>query len=185
MKLPRIEIVSGKEKPMEAALVKVFIVVLLFIWIAGCSTGDGDTSCVATQSVYTYQYDQIGETGLTLKAMGDEVAFISFEEMEAEYIDLEACVANTGTPGPNVEFINFSESPYYRYSRAIYYYAILTAFIDTQQDDRNCISDREFLRHEYTHHVLHLNGEDPSHANPKFAACDALGPKTCNGEYCE
>ncbi len=155
--------------------------------MAGCSAGGSGeyTSCYTT---YSYDYEQVGATGLTLKPMDDEYSFLSFEEMEAEYIDLEACAANTNTPGPNVVFVDFKEA-WPRYSRALYYYAILTAYIDTNPGEppleRNCISDREFLRHEYMHHVLHLNGEDPSHANPKFAACDALGPKTCNGEYCE
>lgn len=160
---------------------------LVVLGLAGCSAGGSGeyTSCYTT---YSYDYEQVGATGLTLKPMDDEYSFLSFEEMEAEYIDLEACAANTNTPGPNVVFVDFKEA-WPRYSRALYYYAILTAYIDTNPGEppleRNCISDREFLRHEYMHHVLHLNGEDPSHANPKFAACDALGPKTCNGEYCE
>ena len=110
------------------------------------------------------------------------------KEMEAEYIDLEACMTNTNTPGPIVEFTSFNDYPF-QLELALYYYALQTVFIDTDVEDflplRNCISDREFLRHEFGHHVLYLNGVDPGHVNPKFAQCDALGPKTCNGEYCE
>lgn len=178
----------------ESKVLRGIVVALIITWVVvtlvGCSGGDGEgpggRSCLAT---FGYEYDQISSTGLTLRATGNEYTFITFEEMEAEYIDLEACVANTNTPGPIVEFIGFDDSPYFNWNLAIYYYAIQTVFIDTDESahliGRNCISDREFLRHEYTHHVLYLNGEEPGHENPAFAQCDALGPKTCNGEYCE
>lgn len=169
---------------------KAILPLSAILLIAGCtSNGDGDgpdgRSCLAT---FAYEYDQVGSTGLTLTATGNEYTFITFEEMEAEYIDLEQCVANNTTQGPIVTFTSFNAYPF-PLELALYYYAFQTVFIDTDKDDgrpqRNCISDREFLRHEFTHHVLYLNGEDSSHANPKFQACDALGPKTCNGEYCE
>ena len=157
--------------------------------IAGCSTGgDGDRSCVHSQSTYGYEYDQISSTGLTLKATVPQYTFISFEEMEAEYIELEACVADNNTPGPTVRFTSFNHIGF-TLELALYNYANQTVYIDTDVEDwlptRNCISDREFLRHEFTHHVLYLNGEDPGHTNPKFVACEAFGYKTCNGEYCE
>jgi hypothetical protein len=156
--------------------------------IAGCSAGDSDDLDSCYDIAHEYTYDIVGETGLMLVATTPHYSFITFEEMEAEYIDVEACAANTGTPGPTVVFTSFNDYPF-QLELALYYYAIQTVFIDTDNEPwlpvRNCISDREFLRHEYMHHVLHLNGEDPSHANPKFAACDALGPKTCNGEYCD
>lgn len=158
----------------------------LLIILAGCSAGgsdDGSCSDVA----HEYTYDVVGETGLILKATTPYYSYISFEEMETEYIDVEACAANTGTPGPTVIFTSFDQAEW-QLGLAFYYYAIQTAYINT--DDlrdtiRNCISDREFLRHEYMHHILYLNGEDPGHSNPKFVECDALGPKTCNGQYCE
>ena len=156
--------------------------------VGGCSAGgDGAllTSCLDT---YGYSYDVVGETGLTLKATVPQYTYITFEEMEAEYKDVEACAANTNTPGPTVVFGSFKEHNFSPLRYALYYYAQMTAYIDTDIDDRpqrNCISDRDFLRHEYMHHILYLNGEDASHNNRKFETCDALGPKTCNGEYCE
>ena len=167
----------------------IFVIALLSL--VGCSNHEGDGSCVHTQSTYGYEYDQVSSTGLTLQATGNEYTFISFEEMEAEYIELEACVADNNTPGPIIIFTGFNEyfGPEFPLNLALYYYAIQTVFIDTDDEDwlpqRNCISDREFLRHEFTHHVLYLNGEEPGHANPKFEACEAFGYKTCNGEYCE
>ena len=170
-------------------IVTAIIIVMLLAALVGCSGGSGSgpegRSCLAT---FSYEYDQVSDTGLVLTAMGNEYSFITFGEMEAEYIDLEACAANTGTPGPIVTFTSFNDYPF-QLELALYYYALQTVFIDTDVEEwlplRNCISDREFLRHEYMHHVLYLNGEDPGHTNPKFAECDALGPKTCNGEYCE
>ena len=163
--------------------------ILIFLAVcAGCSAGGGSdgpnsASCLTT---YGYQYDQTGETGLTLKATIPHYTYVSFNEMENEYTDIEACIANTNTPGPTVIFGSFDHIGIG--GKAVYVYVSQTVYINTDQDDgplRNCISDREFLRHEFVHHVLELNGEDSSHANPKFKSCDALGPKTCNGEYCE
>jgi len=168
-------------------IILLFIAALLLV--AGCSGGTGSgpegRSCLAT---FGYEYDQVSSTGLTLTATGNEYTFITFEEMEAEYIDVEMCAANTNTPGPRITFTSFNAYPF-QLELALYYYALQTVFIDTDVESwlpmRNCISDREFLRHEFMHHILYLNGEEPGHTNPKFAQCDALGPKTCNGEYCE
>ena len=161
--------------------------------LAGCSAGGSDgegRSCV--DRMYVYEHDQYSDTGLVLwsNIEGENHSFISFEEMEAEYIDLERCMVNTNTPGPTVRFLNFDTTTEYVFplKYALYYYALQTAFIDTATEgrpERNCISDREFLRHEYGHHVLYMNGLDDTHANPLFEQCQALGPKTCNGEYCE
>ena len=168
-------------------IILLFIAALLLV--AGCSGGTGSgpegRSCLAT---FGYEYDQVSDTGLVLTATDNAQVFITFEEMEAEYIDVEMCAANTNTPGPRITFTSFSAYPF-QLELALYYYALQTVFIDTDVESwlpmRNCISDREFLRHEFMHHILYLNGEEPGHTNPKFAQCDALGPKTCNGEYCE
>ena len=156
---------------------------ILLLILSGCSS-----DYVFKQATYGYEYDQISNTGLTLKATGNGYTFISFEEMEAEYIELEACVADNNTLGPTVIFTGFNEYGI-QLELAIYNYALQTVFIDTDQEDwlpqRNHISDREFLRHEFTHHVLYLNGQNPAHTNPTFVRCEALGYKTCNGEYCE
>lgn len=159
---------------------------LPLILLAGCSAGGGDdASC--RDIAHEYGYDVVGETGLTLLATTPDVVFISFEEIEAEYIDLEACATNTGTPGPYIQLADF-EQLLPGWSYAVYIFAHQTVYLDTNPDrllQRNCISDREYLRHEFMHHVLRMNGLDGSHANPKFSECNALGPKTCNGEYCD
>jgi hypothetical protein len=166
---------------------RLFVIVLALC--AGCSTdGSDDTSCLNT---YGFDYDVVGETGLTLKATTPHYTYISFEELEAEYRDIEACAANTNTPGPTVIFTSFKHLG--TTGTAFYVYNSMTAYINTDPHatsgaanlQRNCISDRELFRHEALHHILFLNGEDSGHTNPKFGQCQALGPKTCNGEYCE
>lgn len=169
---------------------RIIFGVVFFVLLSGCDNREANLKCSAySQVAYSYEYDQVSiTTGLTLKATGDEVTFIPFEEMESEYIDLEACVADNNTPGPTIIYTSFNDYGF-QIELALYYYAIQTVFIDTDFEEwlptRNCIADREFLRHEFTHHVLYLNGEDSNHTNPKFAQCDALGPKSCNGQYCE
>ena len=167
---------------------------MALVALAGCgSTGGGSgesgSSCLTT---YGYETDQYGNSGLhlfpTITAVGNFYTFISFEQMEAEYIDLEMCVANNNTPGPNVNFTSFNHIGF-NAGLAVYSYASQTIYMNTDVDNRdpmrNCISDRKFLRHEYTHHVLFMNGQDSTHNNTSFVQCDALGPKTCNGQYCE
>ncbi len=158
--------------------------ILSVLILAGCSSGGDGESCLTTHG---YEYDQIGVSGLTLRATLPHYSFISFEEMEKEYIDVEACAANTNTPGPDVIFQSFEHIGVG--GTAFYTYPSQTVYINIDQHDwapqRNCLSDRKFLRHEYVHHILFLNGEDSSHENPKFISCNALGPKTCNGQYCE
>lgn len=167
--------------------VVLLVLAALLYSLTGCSAGGGDSEYGAAHSYEYDQYDPV--TGITLKAnTGDDYSFLTFEQMVAEYVDLEQCMADTSTPGPTITFTSFNDYGF-QLEIALYYYAIQTVFIDTDHEPwlpiRNHISDREWLRHEYGHHVLYLNGLDDSHANPLFEQCSALGPKTCNGEYCD
>jgi len=162
----------------------IFVVCLAaFLSLFGCSSG-GEYG-----SAHSYLHDQYDPaTGVTLKAnTGDNYSFLTFEQMVAEYVDLERCMADNATPGPTIIFESFNHIGIG--GLAFYVYVSQTAYINTDQDEyspqRNHISDREFLRHEYGHHVLYLNGLDETHNNPLFVQCSALGPKSCNGEYCE
>lgn len=165
--------------------------------LVGCSSGGsgGDSkppaNSLACNSQYVYTEHQHGESGLHLHPTVDEIgefySHLSFEEIEEEYLDLEKCMVDNMTPGPNVRFTSFNHYGI-RLELAAYLYATQTVFIDTDEEewlpDRNCISDREFLRHEFGHHVLSMNGLDDDHSNPLYAQCSALGPKSCNGQYC-
>lgn len=175
---------------------KYFCIVCI---LAGCSSGGGDSYddlgrptgnwCLVTHGYEEAQFDD--ETNIllnpTISEVGNFYAFISFEEMVEEYKDVEACAAPEAmTPGPTVNFTSFNHLG--TYGLAFYTYATQGVYINVDENEgpqRNCLSDRLFLRHEYMHHILHLNGESSEHSNPKFGQCNALGPKTCNGEYCE
>lgn len=115
-----------------ARTIIIMVCVAALLNIAGCDNREANLNCsVYSQVAYSYEYDQVSSvTGLTLKATGDEVTFISFEDMDAEYIDLEACVANTNTPGPTIIYTSFNEYGF-RLELALYYYALQTVFIDT------------------------------------------------------
>jgi len=161
------------------------MIILVAALVAGCAGGgDGEYS-----GTHSYEYDQYDvATGVTLKAnTGNNYSYLTFEQMVTEYIDLEACMTNTNTPGPTIIFQSFDHIGIG--GMAFYVYNSQTVYMNTDQEDwmpqRNHISDRKFLRHEYGHHVLWLNGLDESHENPLFEECNALGPKTCNGQYCE
>jgi hypothetical protein len=158
------------------------LLLLIAVFLFGCSAGGNSN----LDAAYSYETDQYSDTGVVLKAnTGENYSFISFEQMVAEYVNLEACMTNTNTPGPTIIFTSFSHLG--QTGTAFYVYVSQTAYINTDEREpqRNAISDREFLRHEYGHHVLYMNGLDSTHANPLFEQCDALGPRTCNGEYCE
>lgn len=164
---------------------------LTCLLLAGCSAG-GETDSSSCYATHAYETDQYSETGLhlhpTINEVGNFYSFLSFEQIEDEYIDLERCMVDTNTPGPNVLFTSFNHIGT-SIELAFYSFASQTAYIDTDVEEwlpeRNCISDREFLRHEFGHHVLFMNGLDDSHLNEAFPWCSALGPKSCNGEYCE
>ena len=194
--------IPQQDTPKEKSKLQTWLAIALMIVLAitiftGCSSGggDGDDSCIDIQYAYTTeQFDN--ETGLLLRPTVDEIsnsyAYISFEEMVAEYKDVEACVANAQTPGPSIYFTSFNHFGF-RLELALYNYANDTAYIDVDVEEwlptRSCISDREFLRHEFVHHILDLNGADfnanRGHTHPAFVECSALGPKSCNGQYCD
>lgn len=167
----------------RAIIIMMCVAALLNLF--GCSSGSGNEYGSANSYLHD-QYDPV--TSVTLKAnTGDNYSFLTFEQMVAEYVDLEQCMVDNATPGPTIIFESFDHIG--TTGTAFYVYVSQTAYINTDQNEylpqRNHISDREFLRHEYGHHVLYLNGLDETHNNPLFVQCSALGPKTCNGQYCE
>ena len=155
------------------------ILLLVLLTGSGCTSGTGENlPCTAT---FTYTTDVYGETGLFLEST-DSVMFVSFDELEDEYRDVEMCVVNNKTPGPNIRFQSFIHlgigGGWGVYSPATQHVIINTDGL------RNCHSDRQTSRHEFVHHILYMNGQDWSHTNNAFSRCNALGVKTCNGVPC-
>ena len=155
---------------------------LVLVSIAGCDKDNPIDTCNTT---YSYSNDVYGDSGLMLKSTKDEVAYISFAEMEKVYRDVEMCVVNTKTPGPIVDYRDFKQMGL---GGAWGIYAAgLGVFINTDEANgvqRNCHSDRETLKHEFVHHILYMNGQDWKHSNPAFVQCDALGVGVCDGVAC-
>ena len=156
--------------------------IVVFFFLAGCTGGAGTDDCLNT---YGWDTDQYGDITL-LATFGGNYSHLSFEELNAEYVELEKCVIDTGTPGPTVTFQSHRHlglgGGWGVYTLSPGGYLVINT--DEIIAPRNCHSDRETLRHESTHHVLWMNGLDWGHSNEAFERCDALGPKVCNGVPC-
>ncbi len=158
------------------------LLIIAFL-LAGCTgEGSGKDYCKAT---YGYPDTVFGDTGLVLEG-SPAVLFVSFQEMETIYTNVEMCVVNNTTPGPVVQFRSFTHAGL---GGGWGVYAAATQLIvmntDIDFNVRNCFSDRQTLKHEFVHHILYMNGQEWGHSNDAFTRCDAVGVKTCNGIPCE
>lgn len=178
-------------------LLPLFIIVL-----AGCDSGGSDgpstgstgiggtyTMPVVGETTYTYTSDQYGDMGVILQASANLVtdySYIPFPEMVEIYRNVEMCVVNNKTSGPYIQFRSF-EHMGLGGAWGVYAAGTLTTYINADEGlvPRSKISDRATLKHEFVHHILFMNGQDKSHANPAFVRCDALGTKVCDGKACE
>lgn len=158
---------------------KRLAILLSVMLLAGCSPPK-DNGCY---SKHNYSNDVVGITGLTLKATSE--TFITFDEMEAIYKDVQSCL-NLSGPGPTIEYHSFTENTWGG-AWAFIIFVNDTIYMNTDQDltPRNCHSDRETLRHEFVHHLLYMYHADATHGSPDFARCKAKGVNTCNGVPCE
>ncbi len=134
--------------------------------LSGC-TVDNDKQ-YSTDKVLTDDY------GLTLKP--SENMYIDFESISKVYVDTMACMGMTAT-GPTVEFRSFSFAGLGA-AWAFYHFAGSTIWINTDEDDnvrkRDSGTDIEALKHEFIHHILHMNGaseESHNHSSTLFKKC--------------
>jgi hypothetical protein len=160
-----------------------FLFSFLFVALLGCdSQSENDPNSCGTDSVYNYEPEVIGKTGLVLQAHANDL-YITFDEMEQYYLEMQTCTGMTA-PAPKVWATSFK-------GRGLgggwgaYLYANQIVMLNTDENivPRDCISDRESIKHEFTHHILYMNGADASHANPLFAQC-AVGVNVCDGNPC-
>lgn len=166
-------------------MTKTLTFVAILLTTLGCVDVDKEDDRDSCKVSFTFTEDYHGSQGLYVKEMLDksDVAYVSYSEMENLYRDVEKCVAGNNTPAPTVEFSSFK---HYNIGNnwGVYMAASQIVYINTDRTDRNCYSDRETLKHEFVHHVLYMNGKDHSHSSAKFAQCDALGVKVCDGTPC-
>ena len=143
--------------------------------LSGCSV-DNDNKKYSTDQVL------INEYGLTLTPSKD--MYIDFDSISKAYIDTMACMGMTAT-GPTVEFRSFSFAGLGA-GWAFYIAVESTIWINIDEDDiflkRNSTTDIEALKHEFIHHILHMNGageESRGHSSPFFKKC-GIGVKSFN-----
>ena len=131
-----------------------------------------------------FSTDQVltDEYGLTLTPSKD--MYISFEVISQVYADTMACMGMTAT-GPTVEFRSFSFAGLGG-AWAFYHPLASTIWVNTDEEEivleRDSRTDIEALKHEFVHHILHMNGnreESRGHASPLLRKC-GLGVKTEN-----
>ncbi len=129
---------------------------------------------------YSTDQVQIDEYGLTLKPSRN--MYIDFEVISKVYADTMACMGMTAT-GPTVEFRSFSFAGLGG-AWAFYHPVASTIWINTDEDEiileRDSRTDTEALKHEFVHHILHMNDageESRGHSSPLLKKC-GLGVKT-------
>ena len=162
---------------------KYFLVNVLFIAFLGCnSQSESDPNSCGMGTVYNYEPEVIGKTGLVLQASTNDL-YITFEEIELYYGEMQSCTGMIA-PAPIVWATSFKERGLGG-GWGAYLYANQIVMLNTDENivPRDCISDRQSIKHEYVHHILYMNGADASHANPMFAQC-AIGVNVCDGKPC-
>jgi hypothetical protein len=142
-----------------------YILPILLI-LAGCSADN------SSNEINSYTEPQTDDYGLTLEP-SDEM-YISFETVSQLYQDTMACMGMTAT-APTVAWKSFNEQ-YVGGAWGIYIATGELVWINTDSTvaQRNAVSDTETLKHEYVHHILHVNGmgeTSHAHASPLFEKC--------------
>jgi hypothetical protein len=129
---------------------------------------------VDNEKQYSTDQELTDSYGLALKP--SENMYINFESISKVYEETMACMGMTA-PGPTVEFRSFSFAGLGG-AWAFYHFAGNTIWINTDEDDngqeRDSTTDIEALKHEFVHHILHMNGaseESRSHSSPLFSKC--------------
>jgi hypothetical protein len=155
-----------------------FIVISICAILSGC-TIDSDR---AGDAKFSTDQVLIDEHGLTLKPSKD--MYVNFEVISKLYADTMACMGMTA-PGPIVAFRSFSFAGLGGVW-AFYHPVTNTIWINTDEDDifleRDSRTDREALKHEFVHHVLHKNDsseESREHLSPLLGKC-GVGVNTYN-----
>lgn len=117
--------------------------------------------------------------GLTLEPSRN--MYITFDEMVQIYKETMECVGlGTNIPGPTVRFTSFSQMNLGG-AWGVYAGAGEIVLVDTDEHtglNRDCVTDRQTLRHEFIHHILHKSGigdENRLHEHEAFVTCTAGG----------
>jgi len=149
---------------------KNILILLATLAIVSCSVDNSDS----VQKDYTE--DQVSAVnGLVLKAPSTAM-YVSFEQVVSEYENTEACMGLYAA-APTVQFSdkvngNFPVSGWGTY--------LVSGKLVTINNnipypfERNIDTDKQVLKHEFVHHILHENGmgvESGNHASIMFELC--------------
>ncbi len=158
---------------------QILVIILFCVFIVGCEIDD-PTKCDNT--IHSTTTETVSKIGLLLLP-GDNM-YMSLSEMDAAYIEMQSCVGMIAV-APTVWYTDF-DTIGLGGGWSAYSYPDQHVMINTNVAEhltRNCVSDRDAMKHEFVHHILFMNDEDSTHASPLFEKC-AIGVKTCNGVAC-
>lgn len=150
---------------------KNLIAIIALATLVGCSADNSDDGC---GSIHSYTTEQTDATGIILEP--SQEMYVSFETVSKLYQETMACMGMTA-PAPRVAWIEFNQRTGSIGGWGLYNPSAEIVWINLSIDEvipRNCHSDRETLKHEYVHHILHLNDLghlSADHAAPQFAQC--------------
>jgi hypothetical protein len=150
---------------------KYSIIALIALVASGCSVDNSGESC---DTIHSYTEQQTDATGIILKP-SDEM-YVSFETVSKLYQETQACMGMTA-PAPIVSYEDFRQRIGSLGGWGVYVVSGAEVWINTAIDEyipRNCHSDADTLRHEYVHHILHMNDMghlSGGHAAPEFEKC--------------
>lgn len=159
---------------------KYSIIALIVLVASGCTADNSGETC---DTIHSYTEQQTDATGIILKP--SEEMYVTFETVSKLYQETQACMGMTA-PAPIVSYESFRQRIGALGGWGVYVASGAEVWINKDIDEyipRNCHSDADTLRHEYVHHILHMNdmGEvSRSHSSPMFAQC-GIGVYVLNG----
>jgi len=152
-------------------------IIIAIVGLYGCAAGGGDESSGANnycKEQYSTTYDQVGDSGLLLEP--SQNMYVTFNQIEQFYVEVESCM-NVIAVGPAVVFKSFSKEGM---GGSLGYYGIGTQLLWINTDEtgiieRDCNTDKQALKHEFVHHLLHASGtsveDNKNHNSPFFGIC--------------
>ena len=164
-----------------AQIIGKTIAIVVVISLSGCGVSTADTPDVCEQR-YSTSSLVVGDSGLLLEPAQN--MYLTFSQIENLYIEVEACMGVVET-GPTVIFTSFSECVEVLGLNCeglggnLGQYSIGPRLVLMNTDehvfDRNCVTDRNTLKHEFVHHLLVPLGvsiaDNVNHNSPFFGLC--------------
>ncbi|KKN60218.1 hypothetical protein LCGC14_0534170 [marine sediment metagenome] len=165
---------------------RIILLAITAISLTGCGGSDSDDSD-DNEIQYSTTSVQVGVSGLSLQP--SQNMYVTFPQIEQFYLEVEACMGVVAS-GPIVIFTSFSECVEVQGINGplnceglggnLGQYSIGAQLVLMNTDehvfDRNHVTDRDTLKHEFVHHLLAeaMNfpiGDNVNHLSPFFGLC--------------